>query len=383
MVTVPAARILLVTTQEARASDIEDILDTSQRLILLPVEPGEAVDELNRVGADIVIVNAEDLGESEIAMLSELREQVPDVPVIVASQQLSPKQTRNLFNLNIQDWLCKPLEANDLMEAIATAVKASKATHNRVHAVISTVGGVGASTVALSMADLAATKLFRKKNVSVALFDLDFSTGNCSYLLNMVNDFNLGSVASAPRRIDAEFLRVIQQQHEHGFYIYSFKRPELNTELNGYELVLRMLDAVSVEHDITILDIPYYETEWKKDILSEVNSCTLVTELNLPALRHTLELVELLREMRGEKFNVSVVFNKWQSSLFGQRIGKRKIKELLGDVPTYQLPNDMGLLGESMDRGVPPSEISSSAGFLKRLTKYMSSIGLDSLQEAR
>jgi len=195
-------------------------------------------------------------------------------------------------------------------------------------------------------------------------------------VLNMVNRFNLGSVIETPQRIDSEFIRTIQQQHKRGFYLYSFKRPEMNTDLNGYELVLRLLDSVSLEHGQTFLDVPYYETEWKEDVLAAVNTCTLITELNLPAIKHTIDMIERIRGLRGEAFPVRIIINKRVSSLFGQRISKRKLRELFDGVPFYFLPLDTNLIGEAVDRGLLPSEISSRNSFIKSLTKYLKTIEL-------
>lgn len=371
----PTARILLVNAEGAESREVETLFDTAPRIMVMPIKPEQLHAELSQANADLIIVNSVGVSEKEIELLNELRAEAPDVPLIVTTEDLSSEQTRRLFNFKIHDWLPKPLSSEDLLASISKGIRSNRTTNNRVHAVISCVGGAGATTIAVCMADLAANKLLKKRG-SVALFDLDFSTGNCSYVLNQVSNFNLASVSATPQRIDAEFIRVIQKKHDRGFYLYSFKRPEINTDLNGYELVLRMLDAVSVEHEHTFLDIPYYATEWRDEVDSAINTCTLVTELNLPAIKHTLDLVEKLHKQRGEDFPIQIIFNKWQTRLFGQRIGKKKLKELFGDIPMYHLPWDPSLIGESVDRGVTPSEVTQRAAFLKKLLKYMKSIDI-------
>lgn len=371
----PTARILLVNAEGAESREVETLFDAAPRIMVMPIKHEQLRTELSQSNADLIIVNSLGIGESEVELLNELRAEAPETPLIVTTNELNSEQTRRLFNFKIHDWLPKPLTSEDLLASINKGIRSNRTTNNRVHAVVSCVGGAGATTLAVSMADLAANKLLRKKG-SVALFDLDFSTGDCSYVLNKVSNFNLASVSATPQRIDAEFIRVIQQKHERGFFLYSFKRPEINTDLNGYELVLRMLDAVSVEHEHTFLDIPYYAAEWRDEVDSAINTCTLVTELHLPAIKHTLDLVEKLRKQRGDDFPIQIVFNKWQSRLFGQRIGKKKLKELFGDIPMYQMPLDQSLIGESVDRGVVPSEVSARAPLLKKLLKYMKAIDI-------
>lgn len=377
----PMARIVVVDATGTGKAQVESLIETAPRLTLVPINASQIQADLKSDGADVIIVEVNALGERENDILNEVRSLADDLPLIVVSDELDADDVRRLFKFSIHDWLKKPTDADAILNSIKSVVRQRKSNSNRVHAVISAVGGAGASTVATAMADIAATKLFKKKS-SVALFDLDFSTGNCSYILNMVSSYNLGSVAASPNRVDAEFISVIQQKHDHGFFVYSFKRPELNTELNGYELVLRMLDAVSLQHDHTFLDIPYYETEWKDEVFAAVNTCTIVSEMNLPAIKHTLDLVSRIRGIRGEKFPIHVLFNKHKSRLFGQRIPKRKLNDLFEGVHYSYLPDDTSNIDESVDRGVPISDITGRSKLLKALTKHMKEISLQGAEAA-
>ena len=368
-------RILLISGETAFQDDVLKHLRDASHYSVTKLNAAQLPADLADQQPDVVITDLDKLEDAELQWLSAVRGQLPHTPIIVVSHELDREGMRQLFRFHIDDWLPKPVDGENLGVSVRSSVRSSKVNKNRVHAVISAVGGAGASTTAVSMADIAVSKLFRKKT-SVALFDLDFSTGNCSYLLNMVSSFNLASVVTNPRRIDSEFVRVIQQEHKKGFHLYSFKHPELNTDLNGYELVLRLLDAVNLEHDHTFLDVPYYETEWKNDVLSAVNTCTIVTELNLPAIKHTLDTVARVRSLHDANFPIRVLINKRRGGLFNRRISQRELKELFGNTPLFYLPQENNLIGEAADRGMLPSEISSTSAFNKSLTKYMRSIEL-------
>ncbi|MCT4371924.1 MinD/ParA family protein [Yangia mangrovi] len=370
---IPMTRMLVLTGEGADSGEIETLVGFSPRISVSPLEAARLPEQLAGSAADLVVANLGGLGDAQIHLLGDIRSLAPQLPLIVVSPQLSSEETRRLFKLDIQDWLPRPLQAGDLIDSIQKVLRSRQVGGNRVHAVVSAVGGAGATTLALSMADLAAGQIMRRQG-SVALFDLDFSLGNCGYAINAVNEFNLGSVAATPRRVDAEFMKVIQKKPPAGFFLYSFKRPELNTELNGYELVLRMLDAVSAEHDLTFLDIPYYETEWREDVFSAVNSFSLVCELNLPAIKHTLDQIARIRALRGRDVPVHVLINKHESSLFGTRIGKRRLRELFEETPFHFLPSAAAQLGQALDRGVLPSEVSKRSRFLKALAKYMKAV---------
>ena len=325
---------------------------------------------------DIVVMDIASVSAAELEMLSSVRGHYGDVPIVIVSEALDDAQVRKLLKLKIHDWLRKPVNFGEFLNSIQSGIRTSKQSSTRVHAVISAVGGAGATTVAVSLSEILAHALAKDKSKgSVALFDLDFSTGACGYLLNLTSGFNLDSVISNPSRIDSEFVNLLQQKHEHGMIVYSFKRREVVTSLNCYEMVLRMLDVVTLQHAHTVLDIPYYETDWRQDVLSGVNTVTIVCEMNLPSIKHTMDLLESIKGIGGPRKPVTVLINKRNKGLFsGDRIPKAKLKQLFGDTPFDYLPDEHDQLAEAMDRGVTLSDVNSSSKFLKALTKYANDV---------
>lgn len=364
--------VLIIRPEEGQDSEVGSMLADMPR-IAVRQRAATAAEAQDEEAPDLLIADFDDIAQPELDVLERVRAEFRTVPMIVVSNELGDDQVRRLFRLQISDWLRKPLDGNALKESISAATVVTKSAGNPVHAVISAVGGAGGTVVAVSMADLLKNRL-TKGDRSVAIFDLDFSLGDVGLGLNIVNDYRLISVIDNPDRIDREFINLIQRQHDAEFFIYSFKEPELPIHRSGEELVLRILDAVSSEHRHTVLDMPYYETPWTEEVLSAVNTCTVVTELNLPAVKHALDWVKRIRSLRGEDFPLRVVINKHQRSLFGQRIKKKKLKELFGSTPFTYLPEDKRTLDESLDRGILPRQLYSRSPFLKRLERYMREI---------
>ena len=367
--------VFVVNCDPNEASTASEALRDARRFVAEEVRASEAPAAFGKSSPDVIVVEFGALADDAIQTLTQIRYVAAATPIILVSYDLPADAVRSILKFNVHDWLKKPLDNADFKNVLASAAKSQTDQSNSVHAVISCVGGAGATSLAISMADIINRKL-AKKDSDIALFDLDFSSGDCGNMLNLHNKFDLTSVAAAPRKIDSEFLQVIQKQHESGFFLYSFKRPSLNTNGNAYELVLRLLDAVSLEHEITFVDIPYYATEWHEDVIAAVNSFTLVAELNLPALKHTLDQIDIIKGIRGDDAPIHVIINKRQGGLFKNRLSKRKIRELLGETPFTFLPAEYQLLGEAMDRGVLPSTISRRSAFLKVLAKYLSTLPL-------
>jgi pilus assembly protein CpaE len=285
-----------------------------------------------------------------------------------SSEELPDDRMRLLFRLNGNDWLKKPLERRALIDMISTHAPAAGATGSRVHAVVSAVGGAGASVIASSLAHVLAqpTKNGARR---VDLFDMDFSSGSLGYYLNLVNDYDLLPVIANPSRVDLEFIDLVRKRHADGFSLLSFKQPSILWSPKGAELVLRMLDVVAFESDETVIDMPYYSTPWKDDVLTSVNSVTIVTDMTIPALHQARDLFLRLVSLRGSPASIFVVVNKYRSRLFGLGVSRKQIDKTFKDIRAHLIAYDWETLREALDRGVLPFEVNDRSRFCKAVGK--------------
>lgn len=366
--------VMAIDSGQTGFADVLTALQQFPNLIVSTVDQDGAPKAVRATPPDVLVLDFGGFTATDNEFLVNLRTIVPDVPMIVLTDALDDMQVRRLMKLRVHDWLRKPLVKGDFLNAIHTGVRSFKQASNRVHAILSANGGAGATTVSVMLADILASRIERTRG-GVGLFDLDFSSGACGYLLNLERRVGLEGVLGNPGRIDAEFVSLIQQRHAKGFAIYSYKERDIVTHLNCYELVLRLLDAVTSQHMHTILDLPYYETDWRQDVLAAVNTITIVCELNLPSIKQTLEQVRQLETSPGRTARMHVLINKRKRGLLGgQRIPDARIRQLFGSVPYSYLPEDGEKLSEAMDRGVPLSDLNSSSRFHKALMTFASKV---------
>ncbi len=285
-----------------------------------------------------------------------------NVPMVIVSEVLPDELMRPLFRLNGDDWLKKPLERRALIEMISTHAPGVDGNESRVHAIVAAVGGAGASVISSSLAHILAQPT---KGVAprVGLFDLDFSSGSLGYYLNLLNDYDLKTVIANPARVDLEFIDLVRKRHSGGFTLLSFKQPSLLLEAKGAELVLRMLDVASFESDHMVIDVPYYETPWKSDVLGSVNSVSIVTEMTIPALHQAKDLYVDLVRLRGSADSIQIVINKYHTKLFSLGVRREQVDKVFKDTHAHIIPYDWDTLSEAVNRGVLPDEVNSRSPF--------------------
>ncbi|TCU14788.1 response regulator/pilus assembly protein [Rhizobium sullae] len=365
-----STKILVLSDDAAAASLMLDVFGALSRYDVRHVAL-KALGEKGRLDStqfDLIVLDVDDGESLHRPELFAFRASHRDIPLVVVSEDLPDDMLRLLFRLNGNDWLKKPLERRALIDMISTHAPGTGASDSRVHAVVSAVGGAGASVIASSLAHVLA-KPTKNSAPRVDLFDMDFSSGSLGYYLNLVNDYDLKPVIANPSRVDLEFIDLVRKRHSGGFSLLSFKQPSVLLTPRGSELVLRMLDVAAFESDHTVIDIPYYDTPWKYDVLSSVNSICIVTEMTIPALSQTKDLFANLVRLRGNSDQIFIVINKYRTKLFGLGVRRQQTQKIFGEIPTHVIADDWDTLSEAVNRGVLPVEVNSRARFCSAVGK--------------
>lgn len=287
---------------------------------------------------------------------------VSNTPIIFISESLNQERIRQLIKLDGADWLPKPLQPRVLIDTVNSITKRQHAGANNVHAVLPCGGGAGGSSVAIMLAYFLSRRR-KRSHPSAALFDLDFSKADIGAYLNIENEFRLESVINNTERIDLEFINIIKKVHELDFTLFSFECPELPFVETGSELVLKMLDLVSFQHDHTVLDLSSQNTPWHANILAAVDTVTIVSGTSLPSLQRAKNLSKRLAQSRNSANGIQIVVNHVKSGFFGTHLGKKELLKLFDESTLTLLSEERAIMSESLNRGVLPLEVNKRSAF--------------------
>jgi pilus assembly protein CpaE len=310
-----------------------------------------------------------DVGDGQILLeptISAARATWSSVPLIAVSAELAPERMRNLVRINASDWLRKPLDGKDLLQAVTFHDSGSNASRSRVTTFISASGGAGATTLALSAAKHVADRSTQHA-AGTCLVDLDFQSANCGAYLNLSNQFDIEGIVGQPDRLDVELMDVIKLTRKPGFTIYSFERPTLPFEAVGSEFVLKLLDLIAYRFENVIVDLPNLETPWHSSVLSSSDEIFLVFELNVASLRHAKKLYGRIRELKGNAANVTLIANKHKRKLFGNHFSKSELEKIFAAKHIKAIGFDPDLMADALNRAMLPDEIDRRARFNRDL----------------
>ncbi|MEO1167367.1 MAG: pilus assembly protein CpaE [Pseudomonadota bacterium] len=241
-----------------------------------------------------------DLSESsdplnDINGLAEVCE--PGTIVIAAGQVNDVRLYRDLLTSGIQDYLLKPFNADQVRDALTQAQMVLAGPRNadgedqdRPHvmtAFIGTRGGVGASTLASSVAWLTSEQQGRL----TALLDLDIHFGTDALALDLEPGRGLIDAIENPSRIDGLFIERAMVKANEKLAVLSAEAPINQPMLTDGTAYYQLEEEIRTAFEISVIDIPRQTLIQYPHLLNDVNRAVIVTELTLAATRDTIRLL--------------------------------------------------------------------------------------------
>ena len=248
----------------------------------------------------ILMVDLSESGDplNDINALAEVCE--PGTVVVAVGQVNDVRLYRDLLASGIHDYLLKPLSASQLRDALAQAQAVFSSPKNsdgetiKKHvstAVVGTRGGVGASTLATSLAWLFSSD--HKK--STALLDLDVHFGTGALALDLEPGRGLTDAIENPSRIDGLFIeRAMIRANDH-LAILSAEAPINSPLLTDGSAFVQLEEEFRQAFEMTVIDMPRNMLINFPHLLAEVNVVALITEMTLASARDTIRLLSWLK----------------------------------------------------------------------------------------
>ncbi len=267
----------------------------------------------------ILFVDLSESGDplNDINALAEVCE--PGTVVIAIGQVNDVRLYRDLLSSGIHDYLLKPLSAQQVHDAInqALAVFTSpkggddNAVKRHIStAVVGTRGGVGASTLATSLA-----WLFSEKHGSpTALLDLDVHFGTGALALDLEPGRGLTDAIDNPSRIDGLFIERAMIRANDNLSILSAEAPINQPLMTDGSAFVQLEEEFRQAFEMTVIDMPRNMLINFPQLLADVNLVLLASELTLASARDTIRILSWLKA-NAPHAHPMIVANKVQPGM--------------------------------------------------------------------
>lgn len=329
--------------------------DTLELLRPVAEEMGWAVDKCHKGGLrnavqtlsvsaspNILLVDLSESGDplNDINSLAEVCE--PGTIVVAMGQVNDVRLYRDLIVSGLQDYLLKPFSPEQLRDvlsqaqAVINAPKTDDPQAEKPHvstAVIGTRGGVGASTVATSLAWL----LSNDRDRFTALLDLDIHFGTGALTLDLEPGRGLTDAIDNPSRIDGLFIERAMIKANDKLSLLSAEAPINSPMMTDGTAFFQLQEEFRAAFDCTMIDLPRDMLINYPHLLGDVNATVIVTELTLASARDCIRLLSWLKSHAAQS-KVYVVANKVQTS--NLEISRQDFENSIERKIDIMIPND-------------------------------------------
>ena len=266
----------------------------------------------------ILLVDLSESGDpiGDINSLAEVCE--PGTVVIAMGQVNDVRLYRDLMMSGLQDYLLKPISPDALRDAVAhaqmtlNAPKHDDGSKDKPHlslAVIGTRGGVGASTIAASLAWIYSDRMGH----STGLLDLDVHFGTGALALDLEPGRGLTDAIDNPSRIDGLFIERAMIKANEKLSILSAEASISSPILTDGAAFFQLQEEFRAAFENTVIDLPRSMLIAYPHLMQDVNVVVVVCELTLASARDTIRVLAWLRSNAPQCQSI-VVANKVQAT---------------------------------------------------------------------
>jgi pilus assembly protein CpaE len=283
-----------------------------------------AADRLEFLGAlpsamELVLIDAEAVDPiALVGAISALAARPHPPAVMLAGAHLPASLVRALMKLPRSDVIEAPFTSVDLARA-AAALLADAATvvhpvNARCWTVVGSVGGCGATTVAVELATALAR---RSPNLRVALVDLNLVDGAAAAYLGAIPSMLLAEASGSPERIDGALLAAFAMRVGEGVDLLAAPRDAKAFSRVNQTAVCRLLEVACQVYDWIVVDLPRHHQPWTLDVLAGSDEVLVVSELTVPALLAARSLADEIENELPDGPQPRIILNRLASRVFG------------------------------------------------------------------
>jgi pilus assembly protein CpaE len=305
-----------------------------------------------------------DLSESadplnDINALADVCE--PGTIVIAAGQVNDVRLYRDLVASGIHDYLLKPFTVDQLRDSFAHAQTIlsgprGEAQGDKPHvmsAVIGVRGGVGASTMATSLAWLLGERAHR----ATALLDLDVHFGTGALALDLEPGRGLTDAIENPSRIDGLFIERAMVRANERLSVLSAEAPIHQPLITDGSAFFHLQEEMRNAFEATVMDLPRHMLIQHPHLVHDAHVAVVVAELTLAATRDAIRVLAWLKS-NAPQTKVIVVANCVPNG-GALEISRKDFEQSIERPVDILFPLDTKHTAQSAKLGKPLAEIAS------------------------
>lgn len=270
--------------------------------------------------ARLLVIEVDPANPASLERLKGLGQRYPQLPRIAALSNATVNLVRTLIREGVSDVVALPFKLDEMLEVAINALDAKQQRSARSVrlgpqiAVVRSVGGCGASSIATHLAAALRTGVDPTK--SVAVVDLDLQSGVVAEYMGASGTGSIADLLAAGDRLDEDLARAVARTASDNVVVYAAPAVIEPIESVDTDNVLQVLRFIRAHHAAVVLDLPADWTNWGLSVVSSSDLIVMVVELSVNSLRQAKRRLDLLASVGIESERIMLVVNRVERSLF-------------------------------------------------------------------
>ena len=358
--------VLIVDDTQETIENIKQLIALNQGLTVVGEANSseQAFELLPTLAVDVVLMDINMGGVDGIRATEMMREQYPNLVVILMSVEQEPEYFRRAMLAGAHNYLVKPFSSYDLVTTIRETLDRQRRLQNptitegKVVALFSTKGGVGKTTMSVNLA----VALKQCVSEPVALVDGVLAFGDVALFLNLQPKWTLYD-AAREGRLTPEFWneRLLLNGPAGVWVLPAPVRPEQAEEVS-IDVLIAAIQFLKTKAAYVVVDLEPVLTEQVLRIIEMSDIVLGVATLELPAVKNIRLALDALARIGIEETKIKIILNRVGSE---GAFDKATAIQTIHHEIIAELPSDGKTVMNALNKGVPFVIDKPSAGISK------------------
>jgi len=323
------------------------VVDNVDRLIT----PREVMRMLDQFQHRVCVIDFDD-GEESVRIARKLRAGCGAAVILfAASSDSSPEQIRNAMRAGCSEYLGKPFQPDELLEAL-THIESwgqgkAPGQKGRVITLMGSKGGTGVTTLAVHLA----LSLVQRHGKSCLLVDQHPALGEVSLCLGLGrHQYSFYELVHNMDRLDVELLQGFLLQHHSGLHVLDAPQAMQAFRSTPPDAIEHTLAFLAESYEFVIVDTPPGLSEDTCAAIRQSDRLVIIITPELPAIHNAIRSIEYLIGLHYPSDHIDVVLNRHSGK---NALHEREIESSLRREITAKVPNNYAQIVSAINSGVP------------------------------
>lgn len=316
---------------------------------------------------------------------AKLRALAPHERVIVVLGDADVVTSRRLLREGAADVLPAPAGEPALAVAIErqlaanpTLLKREAAKPGQVIAFLKAGGGVGATSLGVQLAALAAARAPDR----VCFADLDLQFGCGALYLDLPEALSIADVLGAGTGLQDTPFGTALASHKSGAKVLAAPRDITPLEALSPQLAEILITGLKRDFALTILDLPAVWTAWTNRVLQLADRIVMVTQLSVPHMQQLKRQMRIITSQGLDDHPMILVINGVSSEQQSQ-VSLKSAERAIGRKFDVVIPEDRRTMSAAINQGLTIGAVRRGTKLEKAIAELCERVAAEALTEAK